>query len=188
MHAATRLDLRNSRVLLVDDNPQSLEITSHILLGFRVGSTIACGSASEAREKLAALAFDLVLIDGEMPQEDGISLTHSIRREPKQPNQATSIILLCGHTPQDKVIRARDAGANMIIKKPVAPSVLLARIAWLARNTREFVSTATYFGPDRRFKSVLLPDGIEERRADAIALVAEPERALSQNEVDSIFD
>lgn len=187
MAAATRLDLRKAKVLLVDDNPQSLELISQILIGFRVEKTTGCRSPEEAREALSLSSFDLVIIDGEMPNEDGISLTRHIRREPDQPNFTAPIILVSGHTPTEKVLRARDAGANMIVKKPIAPAVLLSRIEWLARNTREFVTTPTYCGPDRRFQHLPLPDGIEERRAEAIALTAHPDRAMSQNDVDALF-
>ena len=48
--------------------------------------------------------------------------------------------------------RARDSGANMVIAKPISPASLYDRLAWIAFNPRKFVDTATYFGPDRRFK------------------------------------
>ena len=187
MISTSRLDLRKAKVLLVDDNPQSLEIMTQILMGFRVEKITGCRSPEEGRECLASAIFDLVVIDGEMPHEDGISLTRHIRHEPDQPNFTAPIIVVSGHTPKDKVIRARDAGANMIIKKPIAPAVLLSRIEWLARNTREFVSTSTYCGPDRRFQHLPLPEGLPERRSDTIALTANPDRAMSQNDVDALF-
>lgn len=187
LHSTSRLDLRKTKVLLVDDNPQSLELMTQILLGFRVDKTSGCRSPEEARDLLVSAIFDLIIIDGEMPNEDGISLTRHIRSEPNQPNFTAPIIVVSGHTPAEKVIRARDAGANMIIKKPIAPSVLLSRIEWLARNSREFVTTSSYCGPDRRFQHLPLPEGLPERRSDAIALTANPERAMSQNDVDALF-
>lgn len=187
MLASSRLDLRKSKVLVVDDNPQSLDLMSQILIGFRVERALGCRSAEEAREHLLTTTFDLILIDGEMPAEDGISLTRAIRRQPEQPNFTAPIVIVSGYTPEEKVLRARDAGANLVLRKPLAPSTLLARIEWLARNTREFVTTATYCGPDRRFQHLPLPDGVEERRQDALAIAAHPERAMSQNEIDSLF-
>lgn len=187
MLSSSRLDLRKSKVLLVDDNPQSLELLTQLMLGFRVEKASGCRSADEARELLSIVIFDLIIIDGEMPNEDGITLTHHIRRQPELPNYTAPIMLVSGHTPMDKVVRARDAGASMVLRKPISPAVLLARIEWLARNTREFVTTATYCGPDRRFQHLPLPDGQDERRADALALAAHPERAMSQNEVDALF-
>lgn len=187
MLSSTRMDLQKARVLLVDDNAQSLELLTQVLLGFRVEKTSPCRTPAEARDLLATAIFDLIIIDGEMPGEDGISLTQYIRREPDLPNFTAPIILVSGHTPKDKVIRARDAGANIIVKKPIAPVVLLSRIEWLARSAREFVSTPTYCGPDRRYQHLPLPEGLDERRSDTIALTANLDRAMSQNEVDSLF-
>ena len=97
------------------------------------------------------------------------------------------VMLLSSFTPRKKIMRARDAGANLVVTKPIIPGVLLGRIEWLARTTRLFVTSPGYCGPDRRFKKVPLPEGIPERRAENIRLTAQPERAMSQNEVDSIF-
>ena len=182
-----KLDLSRSRVLVVDDLHPSRELMLQVLTGFRVKNVQACASPEEARQQIAARVFDLIIIDGEMPGEDGISLTRHVRAEPKQPNFTAPILLVSSSTPIEKVILARDAGANMVVKKPIAPAVLLARIKWLACNDRDFVKADSYCGPDRRFKSLPLSEGIEERRADNLALTASPDRAMSQDEVDSLF-
>jgi DNA-binding response OmpR family regulator len=181
------MDLRKAKVLMVDDNPQSLELLAQTLRGFRVARAATCPSAAEARQLLTAEPFDLIILDGEMPGEDGLSLTRDIRRRRDDPNCTTPILLVSGHTPVAKVLKARDAGANFVVKKPIAPDVLLSRIEWLARNTREFVESAGYSGPDRRLRNLPLPDGQSERRAETLALLEEPERAMSQGEIDSLF-
>ena len=130
----------------------------------------------------------MMLIDADMPTEDGLSLVREIRLNADDPNRTVPIMVVSGLTPFQRMMEARDAGANIIVKKPIAPSVLLARIEWLARNTRDFVISPTYCGPDRRFKSLPLPDGIEERRAEAIAMASTPEREMSQDDIDSLFN
>ncbi len=187
MASPSRLDLRKAKTLIVDDNSTSLDLMSQILLGFRIQHTKTCTSAKEAREMLGGTAFDLIIIDAEMPEEDGIQLTRHIRQQPAAPNFTAPIVLVSASTPREKILSARDAGANIVVKKPIAPAVLLSRIEWLARNTREFVTTDSYCGPDRRLKAMPLPEGVAERRADAIALTATPDRAMSQDDVDSLF-
>lgn len=186
--SSRRLNLQKASLLIIDNNAQSLELISQILLGFQVGKIKGCRSGQEADEQLASVAYSLIIIGGEMPDEDGYALTRRIRREPEKPNFSTGIVLLSASTPLMRVLRARDAGANMVIKKPASPAVLLDRLVWLAANSRKFVTSDTYCGPDRRLKNMPLPDGQEERRADALALSASPERALSQDEVDGLFD
>lgn len=182
-----RMDMSRSKVLLVDDKHQSLDLLMQVLVGFRIKTTKACISAKEAREALAATTFDLIIIDGEMPDEDGIELTRHIRSQSESPNFTAPVIVVSAHTPREKVLRARDAGAHLVVKKPIAPATLLDRIERLARSARQFVAVPSYRGPDRRFKSHPLPEGVEERRADALALTSDPSRALSQNEVDKLF-
>ena len=185
--ASTRLDLRSASVLLVDDNHQSLEIMSQILVGLRVGKVEPCRSAAEAHEQMVARKFDLLIVDGEMPEEDGIAFARGVRQASGRPNYTTPIILVSSHTPLDKIARARDAGVSMVVKKPIAPATLLSRIVWLARNSRQFVESDLYVGPDRRSKRLPPPVEIGERRAEAIAMQATPERAMSQDDIDAIF-
>jgi DNA-binding response OmpR family regulator len=182
-----RLDLRKTKALVVDDNPQSLELLSQIMSGFRMGKLRSCQSASEARSLVARESFDLILIDFAMPDEDGLNLARHIRSESSLPNQTVPILILHGYTPEHMVFQARDAGANLIVKKPVAPAVLLSRIQWVARDSRQFVDSESYTGPDRRIKTIPQSPGRPERRLDALALVNDPERAMSQDDISELF-
>lgn len=184
---STKFALEKSRILVVDDNPTSLEMISQIMVGFRVLKLKPCRSAEEARSLVTAERFDLILIDFQMPDEDGPSLVRYIRSEPKQPNYTAPILMLNSTTSLNTISRARDAGANMVVKKPIAPAILLERIKWIARNNRDFVSVGTYCGPDRRFRNVPRNPGAEERRADALALIADPTRAMSQDDISALF-
>jgi DNA-binding response OmpR family regulator len=185
--ARAKLDLRKARILIVDDNATSLEMITQIMNGFRVRQVKSCRSAEEARVVVASERFDLILVDYEMVGEDGPSLVRHIRFETKQPNYSAPIIMLNGFTSLHMVTRARDVGANMVVRKPIAPSTLLSRIEWIARNNRDFIGSNDYCGPDRRFKNSPRPQEMEERRADALALVADPARAMSQDEVSALF-
>jgi CheY-like chemotaxis protein len=184
----TRIDLRRAKVLAVEDNPLALQLLTEALNGLRVRSVKPCASSSEARQLLPTEAFDLIIIDAEMPEENGIDLVRHIRSAPTYPNFTTAVLLVSANTPMDMVTQARDAGANMVVKKPLLPAVLLPRIEWLARNNRQFVSTDSYCGPDRRFKNGPPPPGVTERRADALALTSDTTRALSQDDINSLFD
>ena len=185
--SGVRLDLSKTSALVVDDNPQSLDLLSQILSGFRLGELKSCQTAGEARSLIAHAKFDLILIDFAMPGEDGLHLARHIRSEPSLPNHTAPILILHGYTPEHMVLQARDAGANMIVRKPVAPAILLSRIQWIARDTRHFVECEGYCGPDRRIRSMPLSPEIPERRRDALALVDDPERAMSQDDISALF-
>lgn len=185
--SATRLDLRKARALLVDDNPQSLDLMTQVLAGFRLQQLKSCLSADEARSLVGRERFDLILIDYAMPGEDGLQLARHIRSDASSPNQTAPILILHGYTPEEMVLKARNAGANMIIRKPVAPSILLDRIEWIARNTRQFVDSGSYRGPDRRIRNLPLSPETPERRAEVLSLVGDPDRAMSQDDVTALF-
>ena len=64
------------------------------------------------------------------------------------------------------VLRARDCGGHIIVKKPFAPIVMLERIIWVAKEGRPFLFSGEYVGPDRRFRDNGPPDGVGRRRED----------------------
>jgi hypothetical protein len=66
--------------------------------------------------------------------------------------------------------------------------VLYGRIVWAVSNSRKFVESATYIGPDRRFRNLGPPDGVGRRSTDLSTSVGEAsEPNLSQNEIDSFM-
>lgn len=184
---STRLGLKTVEPLIVDDNNQSLEVVTAILMGFGINKTTKCSSVAEAREALARKIFDIVIVDCEMPDEDGFALVRHIRSNPNGGNFTVPILMMSATTPQSKVEAGRDQGANFTIAKPVSPTTLLERMLWIAQCNRMFISDPSYTGPDRRFHRVPLPDDMPERRNAEIELTAKPERALSQDEIDGLF-
>jgi hypothetical protein len=74
--------------------------------------------------------------------------------------------MMSADTRETTVKRARDAGANMVIAKPMSPANLYDRLAWIALTPRKFVDAPNYFGPDRRFKIEGPPGGVGRRKAD----------------------
>ena len=185
--SSTRLGLKSVEPLIVDDNSQSLEVVTAILMGFGINKSTKCTSVSDARDTLATRVFDVVIVDCEMPDEDGFDLVRHIRSNPNAANFTVPILMMSAATPQSKVETARDFGANFTIAKPVSPTTLLERLLWIAQNNRMFISDPGYTGPDRRFHTSPLAEGVSERRNADLELTAKPERALSQDEIDGLF-
>lgn len=184
-HAA-RLDLSRINLLAVECNPLAMEVMSQILMGFGVLQATKCIDIGEALRLVAIRPFDLVLADDD-PAHGGLSLLRAVRSNPSGPNFTVHVLLLSTSTSGAHVLASRDAGASFVVAKPLSPRTLLTRIEWIARNERSFVTSPRYCGPDRRFKVGPAPNGLEERRADALALLASPERDLGQAEIDALF-
>ena len=187
-HALARMNLSKAHLLLVDDNEQSMEVLTSVLLGLGVKHMHTSPSAADARRVMVEAPFDLMLVDQDMPGEDGLAFCRAMRNDPAGLNYTTPFILLTTLPSRDNVLRARDAGAHYVIAKPASPAVLLQRIERIARSRRSFVTSDTYHGPDRRFQILALPAGMEERRQDVLRLIEKPERALSQDHINALFD
>jgi DNA-binding response OmpR family regulator len=77
------------------------------------------------------------------------------------------IIVMSGYTQLRLIATARDSGAHIVLRKPVAPQTLFDRILWVARVGRPFMETTNYIGPDRRFHDIEPPDGQYRRETEA---------------------
>lgn len=116
-------------ILVVDDDTRLRELLRKYLSdnGYLVA---AAGDAAEARAKLAALEFDLLVLDVMMPGETGLELTQALRR-----TSAVPILLLTAMGEVDDRIRGLESGADDYLSKPFEPRELLLRIASILRRT-----------------------------------------------------
>lgn len=174
----TIFNLGKAVVMVVDDNAFSQKLTCQALLGFGVKVRHKCSSAEEAMKLLEVSTIDLLIVDCDMPGMDGYDLVKWLRHSDLE-NAWVPIMMMSGHTRADKVTDARDCGANFILARPLAPSVFLERILWVARDTRRMLKAGGYHGPDRRFQEWGPPEGTPERRGDVLraqeaAAAAEP--------------
>ncbi|MBX9814550.1 MAG: response regulator [Sphingomonas sp.] len=115
-------------LLLVDDERSIREPLAHFLAkqGFRVTQA---GDAEQARQRLAAYAIDLVILDIMMPGEDGLSLTRHIRATSELP-----VILLTARTEETDRIVGLEMGADDYVVKPFSPRELAARAKVVLRR------------------------------------------------------
>lgn len=186
---STYINLEKAKALIIDDNAQALDIIATVLSSFGLRDIVRAASAAEALVAVKRASFDLILSDASMPEMDGYEFIHKLRRTGQDDTRITPVILVTGHTRRSQVIKARDCGANLMIAKPITPTILLERIYWVAKGDRMFVETDDYVGPDRRFKQQGPPAEFPEgrRRGDvSIDLGAAETPNLSQDELDSM--
>jgi CheY-like chemotaxis protein len=184
-----RINLRQSKVLVVDGNPQAIVLMRQILVGFGVRTVFDCPTANDAQRAFHAQVVDLIVVDPLFSDDSGFEFIRWARRQEDAANRTVGIIAALGHHTLGNVKAARDAGANLIVAKPLSPEILLQRIAWVAREKRPFIVAANYAGPDRRFRNQGPPPGMDGRRADDLSL-AVPQASMpnmSQQEVDDLF-
>jgi signal transduction histidine kinase len=120
--------LTGKRVLVVDDNAVNCKLASALLA--RMG--IAVETAEDGRaglDRISAGTFDLVLMDVEMPEMDGMSATRALRaREAAQGTPRLPVIALTANAMVEDRIRCQAAGMDGYVAKPIVVAQLKAEI------------------------------------------------------------
>ena len=115
-----------ARILVVEDNQVNQKVVTAVLRkrGFHIEL------ANDGQEALAKLAnceaFNLVLMDVQMPVLDGLEATRLIRKESRW--KSLPIIAMTAHAMNGDKERCLEAGMSGYISKPVHPSLLLSTV------------------------------------------------------------
>jgi len=115
-------------ILVIDDDTRLRDLLQRYLRdqGFRVTTAV---DAADARAKLAALSFDLLVLDIMMPGETGLQLTGTLRRDSTVP-----ILLLTAMNETENRIAGFECGADDYLPKPFEPRELVLRINAILRR------------------------------------------------------
>ena len=145
-----RVDLSRAEGLLVEPAARGSSIGSQILQSFGVQTVTRRDEVDDALQYLSQRRVDLIVCDGDLPDEDGLAFVRKLRRTRGSGDaKYVPTILLTGHCPERKVLAARDCGASLVLRKPYSPRAMLDRIVWLSRDTRAFLEGDDYVGPER---------------------------------------
>ncbi|WP_159996614.1 response regulator [Roseomonas sp. 18066] len=120
--APAAADAAGQAVLLVEDNATNQAVMRALLQRQGCRVTIAENGA-EALARAAEAAYDLILMDLQMPVMDGLEATRAIRAQPG-PNRAARIIGLTAAVGAEYEAQCRDAGMNDYLSKPIQRDAL----------------------------------------------------------------
>ncbi|MBI3784599.1 MAG: response regulator [Deltaproteobacteria bacterium] len=127
---------RRLHVLLAEDNVVNQRLAVRLLE--KRGHTVVV--AANGREALAAYekeAFDLVLMDVQMPEMDGFEATAAIRERERADGSHVPIVALTAHAMRDDEQRCLRAGMDAYISKPIQPATLLETFERLVARVAE---------------------------------------------------
>ncbi len=123
-----------AHVLLVEDNPINQDVTVELLKTVGIHSTIA-ENGKIAVQMVRETAFDLILMDIQMPVMDGLQTTRAIRKI--RGMEATPIIAMTANAFEEDRLRCIEAGMNDHVAKPVKPENLFSTIIkWLPESAQ----------------------------------------------------
>ncbi|HYU97638.1 MAG TPA: ATP-binding protein [Pyrinomonadaceae bacterium] len=130
-----RPDLAGLRVLLVDDEPDTLEILRRILSQF--GANVrGAGSTTEAMNVFLEWKPDVLVSDLGMPEEDGYALIQRVRALRLDQGCDIPAAALTAHVREEDRVLALAAGYQIHIKKPVDPAKLALAVANLGKKAK----------------------------------------------------
>ncbi|HEX7597264.1 MAG TPA: response regulator, partial [Polyangia bacterium] len=118
-------------ILLAEDDPASQALVSSLLKprGHRI-TTVSNGL--QALSALEGQRFDLVLMDVQMPDMDGMEATAEIRKRERETGGHTPIVALTAHALKGDQQRCLEGGMDGYVAKPIRAGDLLAAISTTA--------------------------------------------------------
>ncbi len=116
------------RVLLAEDNPVNGQVAVRLLerQGHRV---VAVGDGRQALSALEDEEFDVVLMDVQMPEMDGLAATEAIRTREATTGRHLPIVAVTAHAMKSDRERCLAAGVDAYVAKPIRAQELFAAIA-----------------------------------------------------------
>lgn len=151
-------ELTSMTVLLVDDNPQNLELLAAYMedLGTRV-STAADGQ--QAIDAVANQPPDLIVLDLMMPRLSGFQVCRKLKLDPE--TREIPIVVVTALNEVGDVERAVESGADDFLTKPVNKLELVTRVRSLLRVRQLRAQLDQTLAEMRRLKAQHGPDSAE---------------------------
>lgn len=178
---------KNIQILLVDDEPDILEILEYNLsrAGFKVSRS---ESGKDALKKAEQIIPDLIILDLMMPGIDGIETCKRLRQNPDLQN--TIIVFLTARSEDFMEMSGYGAGADDYITKPIRPKVFVSKVKALLRrlenNDKDKISIGNLV-IDRNKYLVLIEDKelhLPPKEFELLALLASsPKKAFDRETI-----
>jgi two-component system sensor histidine kinase/response regulator len=123
LHDRRRQRRRNLRILVAEDNLVNQKLATRLLekAGHMV---VVAGNGRRALEALESADFDLVLMDVQMPEMDGLDAAAAIRKREQRTREHQPIIAMTAHAMKGDRERCMAAGMDGYVTKPIRPEDL----------------------------------------------------------------
>lgn len=134
--------MKKTRVLIVDDEPETLKYVGANLKA-RGYDVATAADGTEALKRAEEEVFDLILLDITMPGPDGFAVCQTLRQRSTVP-----IIMLSARGQEKDKVKALDLGADDYITKPFGIDELLARVRTVLRRSQQDAGSSEIFSVD----------------------------------------
>jgi len=131
-----------SKVLIVDDEPDALELITFNLKGAGL-DVVTAADGAEALKKAEQHKPDLVILDVMLPEVDGLEVCKVLRRSPK--TAGLPILMLTSKSAEIDRVLGLELGADDYVTKPFSPRELVLRVKRLLRSPKSGEATPDHF-------------------------------------------
>lgn len=168
------MTVNKAKILLVDDEPDILEIVGYNLSqeGYKITTAI---NGKDAIAKAKSVLPDLIIMDVMMPEMDGIEACEVIRKIPEL--EKVIITFLTARNEDYTQVAGFDAGADDYIAKPIKPKLLVSKVNALLRRFNDKSSN----------NDTLKVGGIEINREEYIIVKDNIEISLPRKEFELFY-
>lgn len=178
---STRLE--RVQVLVVNSSEKAGALIKSLFQQLGFVHVVVAHSAADAVFTMRQVRVDLMVVDSmlytaeradsiapEWEIMSGIEFIRQLRHAANSPNRFTPVVLLADSFTEEDIRRARDAGVNELLMKPIAAKNFCDRIIQIFDKPRNFITAPGYKGPCRR-RRLSLRDDEPERRTREVRLI-----------------
>lgn len=125
----TEINLASVTCLLVDDDKFARTFIKNALFQIGVKFIKEAGDTKEATEILSMTKMDIILLDQNMPEQNGVDFAKEIRSGKIAGMNTVPIIMITSESHERIVKAAKEVGINAYLIKPISPAILKKRMA-----------------------------------------------------------
>lgn len=171
------------QILVIDNSPQVTALFKKMLETLGFSKIFEANSGFQGVHILREIKINLIITDWELKtlqstdqtssnvilHKDilplsGVDFVKRLRQSPTSPNPYIPIIMFADTVEKIEIFKARDAGTNEIVLKPLSAEDLCKRIMDVIYHPRPFITSNGYKGPCRRRSKPKAPLSTERRR------------------------
>lgn len=115
--------------MIVDDDKFSRTFIKTALYQIGIKNTKEAANASEAIELLRSFKIDVILLDQQMPEKNGLQLAKELKSGIVEGSENIPIIMITIDTKEKTVLDAKELGIQEYLVKPISPLALKKRIS-----------------------------------------------------------
>jgi CheY-like chemotaxis protein len=158
-HSVAEHKKQGLRILLAEDNPINQKLA--VVLLQKAGYSVdAVENGAQALERVQSNPYNVVLMDVQMPEMDGLEATHRIREMERGTGQHVPIIAMTAHAMQGDRERCLESGMDDYVSKPLEPKVLFNVLERWSQASQEMVEEVQDYSSSEDVFSADLDDGL----------------------------